>query len=169
MRVGFAVAVAACVAGCSTAQVASRAGEPAIRLSETGLGPSGSPLQIDFGRAQDGVISAVTALQGEGPRSSGVIEECGAGPVYAANWDNGLTLNFQNEQFLGWVAQLPFQANYPEGAVALSTPREALTSNISPDQTPLGEEFFAGGIWHLIGDDGNQVSTVWSGLTCFFR
>lgn len=155
------------LAGCATAPMVSR-DTPSIELTETGLGPAGSPLQIDFGRAQQGVLDAVTALQGEGPRDAGVNGECGAGPVFAANWDNGLTLNFQNDRFLGWVVQAPFKAGYPAGATPLGT-AEADLAGITLEDTTLGKEFFGGGMWHLVEEDRAQVTTVWSGLTCFFR
>lgn len=141
---------------------------PAIQLTETGLGPAGSPLQIDFGRAQQGVLDAVTALQGEGPRAATLQRECGAGPVFVANWDNGLTLNFMDNKFLGWVVQAPFRAAYPTGAVPLGT-AEADLAGLTLDETSLGKEFFGGGMWHLVEEDRAQVTTIWSGLTCFFR
>ncbi len=162
-----ALGVVALVAGCATAPSATR-NMPSIQVTESGLGPAGSPLQIDFGRAQQGVLDAVTALQGEGPRDARLMQECGAGPVYIARWDNGLSLNFMDGRFLGWVAQAPFNAIYPTGAVALGTP-EADLAGIPLQDTSLGKEFEGGGLFHLLEEDRAQVTTVWAGLTCFFR
>lgn len=169
MRRVLVIGAVALVAGCATSGPATRSAGPAIKLSENGLGPAGSELRIDFGRAQAGVISAVSTLQGEAPRDTRTNTECGAGPVVAATWDNGLTLNFQDGRFLGWVAQSPFEAAYPSGSVPLGATADALGGTVAPEQTSLGQEFFAGGLWHLIDDEGASVTTVWAGLTCFFR
>lgn len=169
MRIALAIGAVALVAGCATSGPTMRGAVPAIILSQNGLGPAGSELTIDFGRAQAGVISAVSALQGETPRSTATNAECGAGPVFSATWDNGLTLNFQDGKFLGWVAQSPFEAAYPSGSVALGRAVDVLGAGFAPEQTSLGQEFVAGGLWHLIDDEHAQVTTVWAGLTCFFR
>ncbi len=162
LAAGLLLALGACATGApGPAPQASR-----IALAADGLAPAGSELRIDFGRAQAGVIDAVAALQGEAPRSVRQNRDCGAGPVTAATWDNGLTLNFLNGRFLGWVAQSPFQPTYPDGAVPLGTPADAVP--VTPEATSLGQEFERGGLWHLIDETG-QVSTIWAGVTCFFR
>ena len=169
MRLALVIGAIALVAGCATSLPVARGAGPAIKLSEDGLGLTESELRIDFGRAQAGVISAVSALQGAAPRSTSTNTECGAGTVFAATWDNGLTLNFLGGKFLGWVVQSPFEATYPAGSVALGTAANALGSAVTPQQTSLGQEFIASGLWHLIDDERAQVTTIRAGLTCFFR
>jgi hypothetical protein len=64
-----------------------------------GIALSGSPLRIDFGRSREGVISAVTRLEGRGPA---VTEAC-TGGVSAVRWPSGLALHFRDGAFLGWA------------------------------------------------------------------
>ena len=78
-------------------------GEPPLTPDAAGLQPAGTDLRIDFGRAQAGVIETVSRLLGDDPSDIGTIGECGAGPVTAAYWDDGLTLNFLDGDFRGWA------------------------------------------------------------------
>ena len=64
-----------------------------------GIALVGSPLRIDFGRAQDGVVAAVTRLEGRGPAAA---VPCPGG-VTAVRWQSGLSLQFRDGAFLGWA------------------------------------------------------------------
>jgi len=128
----------------------------------TGLQPAGSPLRIDFGRAQDGVIAAVTRLLGSAPASRTRNGECGAGLVTAVRWENGLTLNFLEGDFRGWVVDRPGQP--VAGGFAVGT----LPENVTLEDTTLGQEFSSGGVHGLV-QDGATIDTLWAGTTCFFR
>jgi hypothetical protein len=66
-----------------------------------GLQPNGTPLRIDFGRAEAGVIPAVSRLLGRDPVSRGPVVGCS---LSAVRWDTGLTLWFDSEAFVGWTA-----------------------------------------------------------------
>ena len=80
---------------------------PPFTLTGTGIDPTISRLSIDFGRAQVGVIDTVSRLLREGPVEITTVEECGAGPMTIARWDGGLSLNFIDEDFRGWVSSDP--------------------------------------------------------------
>lgn len=168
-RFGAGVAlIAIALSGCASTIPGLQDAPTRLALDGGGIAPVGSDLRIDFGRAQPGVVEAVSRLLGQTPVREGTNRECGAGPVYAAQWDTGLTLNFMDGQFLGWVVQPPFQGSYPAGAQPLGTPVSALGA-AGLEHTSLGREFAVGQVYHLVGDGQSSVSTVWSGLTCFFR
>lgn len=158
-----ALVLAGCVSGVDTGNDRPTG----VVVTSGGLVPVGSILRIDFGRAQLGVIEAVTKLQGEQPEQIRTIEECGAGPVTAARWKNGLTLNFQNEVFLGWTAQAPFAGGSSSDGLRVGTTIADL--GVPLEETTLGREFLKDDIWGLIPPGETQVGTLWSGLTCFFR
>lgn len=64
-----------------------------------GLQPNDSPLRIDFGRAEAGVIAAVSRLKGTGPETRRTVPGCGD----VAVWADGLTLIFAGGDFRGWA------------------------------------------------------------------
>ena len=127
-----------------------------------GLQPVGSDLRIDFGRAQEGVIDAVTRLLGQPPVEITRNGECGAGLVTAARWPNGLTLNFLEGDFRGWVVDQP---GLPAGGLEVGQ----LPPAVEMTETSLGQEFQRNGVWALVLPEGPQVVSLWSGTTCFFR
>ena len=73
--------------------------QPAHVPDAEGIALVGSPLRIDFGRSQAGVVSAVTRLEGRGPAGTGT---CPGGAV-AVRWPSGLSLHFRDGAFLGWA------------------------------------------------------------------
>jgi len=68
-----------------------------LRLASDGLRPNGTDLRIDFGRAEAGVIAAVTRVLGATPTA-----RQGTG-CKAVTWPDGLTLIFDAGRFLGWA------------------------------------------------------------------
>lgn len=66
-----------------------------------GLQPNGTSLRIDFGRAQEGVVAAVSRLKGQAPASSGGRPGCAAADTEVA-WRDGLALAFRAGTFVGW-------------------------------------------------------------------
>jgi hypothetical protein len=92
-----ALAVALLLSACAAAPVSPP--PPAHVPDGEGIALVGSPLRIDFGRAQDGVVSAVIRLEGRGPAAT---EGCPGG-VTAVRWSSGLSLHFREEAFLGWA------------------------------------------------------------------
>ena len=73
---------------------------PGYTTDAEGLAVAGSPLRIDFGRAEAGVVAAVTRLEGGPPRTSGA---CSDDTVRTVSWHGGPTLFFREGAFLGWA------------------------------------------------------------------
>ncbi len=155
------------IAGCMSAPGVSVKPETSVELAQDGVRPAESDLRIDFGRAQAGTIAAVTKLQNNAPVSVQTNTECGAGPVTTARWANGLSLNFMDGAFLGWVAQAPYSGT--STVEGLTVGAEMAAFSAQPQQTSLGQEFRVDGIWALVSDGDTKVDTMWAGLTCFFR
>lgn len=63
-----------------------------------GLQPNGTTLRIDFGRAETGVVAAVSRLVGAGPAVRRSVPGCGD----LAVWPDGLGLVFVEGTFRGW-------------------------------------------------------------------
>jgi hypothetical protein len=157
-----AAAVALLLAACAPAGTSGP--RPGLTLDAEGIQPAGTDLRIDFGRAQQGTIEAVTRLVGARPAEITANAECGAGPVTAARWDRGPTLTFQDGTFLGWVSDGSGPA--ATSGIGPGSPGAALAGATFSD-TSLGTEFETDGIFGLV--EGDRVVTLWSGLTCFFR
>lgn len=111
MRLGPAAALLALVATACTAPPTQNAA--AIRPADgplrgagvtpdaNGLQPNGTSLRIDFGRAQEGVVAAVSRLKGQAPVSAGVPAGCATADAEVA-WRDGLVLAFRRGTFVGW-------------------------------------------------------------------
>lgn len=164
-----AAAAALVLAGCAAATPAP----PGLVLDSGGLAPAGSELRVDFGRAQAGAVQAVARLLGRGPSSTERIGECGAGPVTLAGWDNGLSLLFQEGDFVGWLwvpgrAGAAPVATAPGLAPGDSRATVAAVPGVRFVPTTLGDaEFVAGGLGGVIA--GDTVLTLWAGVSCFSR
>ncbi|MGI3183991.1 hypothetical protein [Nioella aestuarii] len=141
----------------------SAPGGSGVTPDASGLQPGGTDLRIDFGRAEAGVIETVSRLVGSQPADVTLIEECGAGPVTAAYWRNGLTTNFLDGDFVGWTVTEPGLPVAGGLSVGMSPPPVQMT------ETTLGQEFESNGIWALIGEDSTDITVLWSGISCFFR
>ena len=139
---------------------------PPLSLDAQGIQPSISQLRIDFGRAQVGVIDTVTRLLGEGPTEIVTTAECGAGPVTAARWKDGLTLNFQDGAFVGWVNADPDLA--VAGGFRAGMPRLSMPP-VSFQITTLGTEFGRGEVFGILTEGDGAIRLLWAGTTCFFR
>ncbi len=166
MRRLWLIAGAFALAGClGPAPVPSAVAPPSvagISPDAEGLQPSGTPLRIDFGRAQAGVIETVSRILRDEPDGVFTNSECGAGPTTIARWDDGLMLLFTEGDFRGWVLD---GAAYTAGNGL--TPGEQVPE-IPLRDTTLGQEFEQGGIFGL-SEDGETIALLWVGTTCFFR
>ena len=139
---------------------------PTLVLDGGGLLPSSGPLRIDFGREQTGVIDVVSRLLDEAPVSISTNTECGAGPVTAAMWEDGLTLNFLDATFAGWTSSdpaFPVAGGFVAGQPRLDMPQ------VSFQVTTLGTEFNRGDVFGILDDAETQIDLMWAGVTCFFR
>ncbi len=150
------------LAACSTVQDGPIPHASGLTPDATGLQPVGTNLRIDFGRAEPGVIATVSRLLGADPIAIVNQTECGAGPMRAARWNAGLTLNFIDGDFDGWVVNEPGLTVAGGYRVGMAAP------DLAMQDTTLGIEFDADGVFGLI-EDASTVTTLWAGTTCFFR
>ncbi|MGF1492252.1 MAG: SH3 domain-containing protein [Microcoleaceae cyanobacterium] len=151
----------------------------ALALDSEGLrlinAATGSTKPLAFGMKQDDVVTILTNLRGK-PRNQGVNPECGAGALTFAQWDDGLTLWFSEDQFAGWIVD-----DRSSGAKNLTTMsgigggstradlEESLTVEVQ--ESSLGTEFSAGSFGGLLSGSQQdaQVTNLWGGTTCIFR
>lgn len=158
----FALLLVAALAACTPLPLPSSAPDGnGVTPDSTGLQPGGTDLRIDFGRAQEGVIETVSRLLGSDPTDITTSPDCG--DVTAAYWRSGLTLNFVEGDFRGWVLTEPGLSAAGGLSVGDTPPPVTMAT------TTLGREFEIDGVWALVGETGPEITTIWSGRTCFFR
>lgn len=106
-------------------------------------------------------------------------EECGAGPMQFARYD-GLTLNYQDGNFVGW--NLMNEAGAPvyttTSGIGIGTTRAKASESVTIAPvvgSTLGEEFtigegdtVMGGIFAKAGPTA-PVDSLYAGTNCFFR
>ena len=140
-----------------------------IAAPETG----GSASVLDFGNPQDAVVEQLTMVFG-GPQFA-TNEECGAGPIEFATFDQ-FVANFQDGRFVGWsVSGTSDRASFsgPDGVtIGMSGADVRKLPTYEPfEDSTLGEEFMLGSgemaVSGLIED--NQVASLWGGTSCNFR
>jgi hypothetical protein len=164
LRAIISVCAALLVAACVS--VPREPEPPILTLDAQGIRPTVSQLRIDFGRAQAGVIDTVSRLLDEGPETITTTPECGAGPITAAAWGDGLTLNFMDGSFVGWTSsdpELPVAGGFRAGQPRLEMPQ------VSFQVTSLGNEFSRSDIFGILTEDDTRIRLLWAGTTCFFR
>ena len=164
LRATIAVCAMLILSGCVTTQ--REPAPPPIALDAQGIQPTISGLRIDFGRAQVGVIDTVSRLLGEGPDQIVTTAECGPGSITAASWGDGLTLNFQDGAFVGWVNTDPDLA--VAGGFRAGQPRLAMPP-VSFQITSRGTEFARSDIAGLLTEGDAAIRLLWAGRTCFAR
>tara|TARA_B100001179_G_scaffold232275_1_gene224634 strand:+ start:167 stop:763 length:597 start_codon:yes stop_codon:yes gene_type:complete len=133
----------------------------------------GDATVINFGDPQDAVVEELTMVFG-GPQF-GSNEECGAGPMEFATFDQ-FVANFQDDRFVGWMINGPSErASFtgPEGVTLgmSAADLKKLPTYDAFDDSTLGEEFLIGGeempVSGLVED--SQVAVLWGGAACNFR
>ncbi len=164
LRALASVCAAVLVAACVTTPREPE--PPVLTLDAQGLRPTVSQQRVDFGRDQAGVVATVSRVLNEMPSSVTTTAECGAGPVTAASWDDGLTLNFQNGTFVGWTNADPDLA--VAGGFRAGQPRLEMPQ-VSFQVTTLGTEFSRSDVSGILSEDDERVRLLWAGTTCFFR
>lgn len=135
---------------------------------------SGAARALGFGAPQPQILAALTRLRGA-PRDQGLGEECGAGPLAFASWDDGLILWFQDNRFAGWALNRGPAASTLTTAsgIGLNVPRNTAEQSVALDveQTTLGTEFSAGGLGGILDGPASdaRITALWAGVTCMFR
>ena len=151
---------------------ATASGDP-VELRGDGIAVGSNAFLFNAGRAE--VETAAAAAFGE-EGLKGKNEECGAGPVEMVQYANGLTLNFQDGKFVGWLAR-PGSEDAP-GSVAtaggVSPGDPAAEAEAMPgyeamaDSTLDGEFSTSDGIGGFT-DETSGVVGLYAGTNCFFR
>ena len=100
MRSVAGLAAAVALSACAPSPVADRSAAQGLVPDSLGLQPNGSPLRIDFGRAEAGAVPVTSRLLGEDPVFRGAVAGC---TLTAARWDDGFTMWFDRGSFVGWT------------------------------------------------------------------
>lgn len=149
-----------------------------VALAGDGLqlvdGDSGKTYSVPFGTEQGQTIQSIGKAQG--PISeTGVNEECGAGPIYFADFSGTLTLVFQDRKFAGWsVGGSKADSKLTTIAgIGVGSTRKALEAaySVKIEESTIGTEFLAGDLSGLLdgAGAGATVSHLWAGVTCIAR
>lgn len=157
-----------------------RAPSPAAEaqaVSLTGDGISAGPEAFLFAAGKNEVEGALEGVLGK-PVGSGTNEECGAGSMDFTDFAGGLTVNFQQGSMVGWFWRLP-QDGDASSKAEISVPGDVQlgTSAVDAsgadgfdliDESTLEGEFSLG---NKLGGfiENDEVSTLYSGVQCFFR
>jgi len=133
---------------------------------------NGAARAIPFGTPQATAIAAVAASVGGAAPEVTTNAECGAGPTQFAEFSNGLQLLFQDGTFQGWFldeAGLTTADGMGVGSTRASI-ETSRTVEMQEDST-LGAEFTSGDIGGFLtaGTAQGTVTSLYAGLTCFFR
>lgn len=167
----LAMAALCLLAACSSATTTrTGGGDTLLRPDANGLAISGTGQRIDFGRAEEGVIAAVTRVLGAAPESRTVNPECGAGPTTIVKYDR-IDLLFLGGALQGWVTDDPRTAA-SNGLSPGITRAQLENGGYGPfRETTLGVEFEDVGIFGLLPDGApdTPVELLWGGTSCFFR
>lgn len=159
--------------GETSAPAGAEIAEGRAELRGDGLAIGSETFLFNAGRAE--VTTAARRIFG-GEGLQGTNEECGAGPVDSVQYANGLTLNFQDDKFVGWLAR-PGSEDAPgtvetAGGVSPGDPKtdaEAMPGySMMADSTLDGEFSTSDGIGGFL-DETSGVVGLYAGTNCFFR
>jgi len=138
-------------------------------------GGHGTGLKLGFGAPRGTVITYMTGLHGGTAPQTDSNDECGAGPVQFARWDDDLTLAFQDGKFAGWWAgeKAPAGFSTVQDIHVGSTLAEvrAAWPDVEVMNDSIGPEFASADIFGtLTGTTASaRVTALWAGVSCVFR
>lgn len=143
---------------------------------------SGSTTEIPFGTPFDKLVAVLNTVLQSNVTGTDVNNECGAGPIKFANWDNGLSLAFQESTtkewlFAGWYVDAPTANATPlstMSGIGIGSTRAELEEvySIEVSESTLGHEFSTDSeLYGILSGTGKNatIEGLWSGVTCFFR
>ena len=149
---------------------------------------TGSTIEIPFGKPIDQMIEITTTALQSKPSSIVINNECGAGPLKMASYNNGLTLIFQQKKsdkansetdwkFAGWymgISSGNAQKVSTMAGISIGSTRAEMESAyvITVSQTTLGYEFStSSGLYGIFEgpEKAAKIISLWSGLSCNFR
>lgn len=155
-------------------------GVPQLTLVHDGLmlvpGQGDPPRSFAFGTPRAAVEDLAGRLVGAVTNRSRN-DECGAGPIDFTEYGS-LTLNFQDDRFVGWFAGEGTRVPTADGVVPGVTRahlESTLTVAMILDTTLEGEFEYAGrggaAIGGFLDGDGQdaRVTALYAGTNCFFR
>ena len=144
-------------------------------VSGQGLAVSG-PLgtTLSFGSPRETVEVETAKLAGPAVGRS-ENDECGVGPMQFTAFPGGLTLNFQEGQFVGWFLNGEAAAKTDKGT-AIGDPMDAFVKahEAQPfEDGTLGIEYFSNADdVGAVGGEGpasDTIDSLFAGTNCFFR
>lgn len=155
-------------------------GVSAILLEGDGFMPAnpgggGTGLKLSFGTPRTTVITYMTGLHGGTAPQTDSNDECGAGPVAFARWNDDFTLAFQDDKLAGWWAgeKAPAGFSTVQDIHVGSTLAEvrAAWPGVEVRNDSIGPEFAAPGIFGILtGTTASaRVTALWAGVSCIFR
>lgn len=168
-------AAAPAAASSPAVPAAAPAASPALAIEGEGLRlfdpATGASRPLPFGTPWDQVLAAL-AFRGE--PMTGRNEECGAGPLEYARWEDSLTLYGQDGAFVGWFADRGAEGRISTAAgVGPGTTRQDLQAAYAAEvfESTLGTEFAAGGLFGVLDSPhlDSPVTAMWAGTSCNFR
>lgn len=133
-----------------------------LRLAAGGLEPG-----LAFGMARDEAVAAVAKVLGP-QTGSGHNDECGEGPLDFVSF-GGLQLALQEGRFTGWSLNTAEPALRTAAGLGIGSPRSALGGIKVDEESSIGPEFDAGGVFGILDEKGEKVEFLWSGMACIFR
>ncbi len=113
------------------------------------------------------MLAAITGVIGSPPVVSDRFEDCGAGAMDHAAWDNGLELLFQNDQLAGWQTRnevIPDAKGIHVGST-LAELQAAWPDAVLAEDT-LGWGFTAGGYGGYLDETKAFIQRIDVGVTC---
>ena len=125
-------------------------------------------LELPFGSMRTATEASLAAVLGD-LTGRGAQEECPVGPVMITEYAD-MTLTFQQDKFVGWIAEGPYLPTETLGEL------KALGGMTEVAESTLGTEYVMGAeggptitvLFEGEGDDA-RASQMWAGANCIFR
>lgn len=134
-------------------------------------GPPSIFIPVD-GTSQSDIVKVATKIWGR-PFAHITMEECGAGPIDAVRFENGVDLRFQEDVFVGWATGRDTEARFASGVGQGSAVAEldAIAGSVEVFESTIGHEFAAGNVFGTASGPGTgaTIEMLWSGVSCIFR
>ena len=169
----FLLAGTLALAACDREPPEPVAPDPEAVLTVTPEGIDGPDFAaLEFGVRRGTVIQRVGELFDAEPQETSN-SECGVGPMDFADFD-GLVLNFQDDEFVGWFLRGREGVAAP-GGIAIDAPLSAVTEeeSVKLEGSTLDGEFTytlpQGSDLGGFTDPQGRVEALYAGTNCFFR
>ncbi|MBD2424883.1 hypothetical protein [Phormidium sp. FACHB-1136] len=179
LAASLALSLAACTQPSSTPPPdASTSTDTALALTGEGLflvePDSGSTTLLPFGMEMETVQAAVIRHLGR-PLEISTNAECPGDPFVSALWAEGLVLNADGEEFVGWSVRPEVGSDQftTLAGIGVGSSREDLEAayTVTVVESTIGTEFTAGQLAGLLSDPtpAAEITDFWAGTVCIFR